>query len=80
MNNSKTPKGIDPPGQTGVTGRFRGVFRRARVVGSASKTDSDEPVVVFFGKADQSRSLRPSIPFCTTRSVPPKWAPKAGRG
>jgi glycosyltransferase involved in cell wall biosynthesis len=47
----KPPKGVDPLTGWAATCRFRGVFRRARVVGSAIKADSDKPVAVFLGKA-----------------------------
>ena len=48
---NRTPKGVEPLTGRGVTCRFRRVFRRARVVGSASKADTEKPVAVFLGKA-----------------------------
>ena len=48
---NETPKGVDPLSGRGVTCRFRRVLRRARVVGSASKADTEKPVAVFLGKA-----------------------------
>ena len=51
MTHNETPKGVDPLTGRGVTCRFRRVLRRARVVGSASKADTEKPVAVFLGKA-----------------------------
>ena len=51
MVHNETPKGVDPLTGRGVTCRFRRVLRRARVVGSASKADTEKPVAVFLGKA-----------------------------
>ena len=51
MVHNETPQGVDPLTGRGVSCSFGRVFRRAQVVRSASKADTDKPVAVFLGKA-----------------------------